>query len=150
MGAGPWTAYNSAKRYLMNGGIDLDDDSFMMALFQNGSNALDLTMTTFEELTGEVAGANGYTQGGMALQHVIWDVGDTPSELRFSADALLWTASGGAISNVQYAVIWKNSGTPSTDYLLFVAALDENAPFDVPDGDPLSVQFGGGGIFELN
>jgi hypothetical protein len=33
MGAGPWTVYNSAKRLLGEGAIDLSNDLFAMALF---------------------------------------------------------------------------------------------------------------------
>jgi hypothetical protein len=149
MGAGPWTIYNSAKRLLGEGAIDLSNDVFAMLLFTNASNASDPTMVVIGELNGEVADANGYAQGGQLMSGIIWDVADTPSELRFTCDALTWNAIGGDIADVQYAVIVRTSGGPSTDYLLCFAALDENGPFTVPDGDPLYVGINIGGIFEL-
>jgi len=149
MGAGPWTVYNSAKRLLGEAAIDLSNDLFAMALFTHESNASDLTMVILSELNGEVANGHGYTQGGQQMSNIIWDVADTPDEMRFTCDALTWNASGGDIVDVQYAVIFRKSGGAPTDYLLCFAALDENGPFTVPNGDPLFVGINVGGIFEL-
>jgi hypothetical protein len=66
-----------------------------MAVFTDPSNASDLTMVIFTELNGEVADGNGYTQGGQQLSNIIWDVADTPSEMRFTCDALT-CVNGGA------------------------------------------------------
>ena len=149
MGAGPWLVYNSARRHLMDGSIDLDNDTFSISLYQNGSNASDITMQVIGDLTSEVANANGYTGGGQTLGNVTWNTGDTPAEMRWDANDIIWQAVGGDIVNVQYAVIWRNKPS-APSYLLFVAALDENGPFTVPSGNPLSVAFNVQGIFELN
>jgi hypothetical protein len=121
-----------------------------MSLYQNGSNAADLTMQLIGDLTSEVANANGYATGGQTLGNVTWNTGDTPSEMRWDANDMTWQAAGGDIVNVQYAVIWRKLGAVPANYVLFVAALDENGPFTVPSGNPLSVAFNVQGIFELN
>jgi hypothetical protein len=132
----------------MDGEIILSSDTFVMSLYTSASNANDSTLETIVEVTDEVADGNGYVAGGQQLAGVLWDVGDTPDEMRFSADSVLWTASGGPISDVQYAVLWRSNGID--DYLVAWCALDNVGPFTVPDGNPLSVAFTNEGIFELN
>jgi hypothetical protein len=155
MGAGPWTFYNPVRKHLMDGSMDLDDDVFMMSLYQstaNGSNAGDVTMEAIEELTGEVANGFGYVAGGQQLQNVLWEVGSTADEMRFTSDTVSWQASGGNIVGIRYAVIWRKGAVVGTDpnYLLCSAMVDENGDTTVPDGNPFVVAPNVGGIFELN
>jgi hypothetical protein len=126
--------------------IDLETDTFKVALYQGTGNVTDLTMENITDLTGEVVAGTGYNLGGQLLNNVIWDVGGTPSEMRFSADPAIWNAVGGDIVGVQYAVVW----VVTKQYLLFVAALEENHPINIADGNPLLLQFTNEGIFELN
>ena len=46
MAAGACTFYNIAKKYLMNGTLDLDTNSFRMSLYTSASNAATLTLST--------------------------------------------------------------------------------------------------------
>src|SRR5580765_5458998 len=102
MGAGPWRVYNSARRYLMTGDIDLDDDGFQISLFTGSSSADNLSLQKITDLTGEVLNGNGYTSGGQLMENVTWDVGTDANEMRFSADPSSWNATGGDIVGIQY------------------------------------------------
>ena len=137
MPAGPWRVYNSARHDLLSGDIQLDSDAFVMRLYQNNSNAADVTKTNLSQLTNEVAGGGGYTSGGQALSGVTWAVGTTPDEMRFSANPSLWTGSGAGISNARWAVIAKSS-----DGRLFCYCEIDTAPVNVGAGDPLLVEPG--------
>jgi hypothetical protein len=148
MGAGPWTLYLPARGHLADGALDLNSDSFKMSLFTAASNAADTRRTAIEELFGEVAAGNGYAAGGVVLANVSWDLAPTPSKVRFSANAASWTASGGDILGIRYAVIWRPKA--GANLLVLVAAVDENADTNVPDGNGLTVAPNAQGIFELS
>lgn len=149
MPTGPWTFYNSAKRHLMDGGFDLDNDTFMISLFTGASNATDKTLTTIGQLTSEVAGANGYVSGGKALTGITWGVGANPTEMRFNCAAAIWNASSGNIANIQFAVIWRADANAAARYVLAFCELDSD-PFTITNGNSFVIDPGPNGIFELN
>jgi hypothetical protein len=149
MPTGPWTFYNSAKKHLMDGGFDLDNDTFMISLFTGATNATDKTLTTIDQVTSEVAGANGYTSGGKQLTSVTWGVGAEPSEMRFNCAAAIWNASSGNIANIQIAVIWRADANSAKRYLLAFCKL-EDGQFTVTNGNSFMIDPGPNGIFELN
>jgi divalent metal cation (Fe/Co/Zn/Cd) transporter len=146
MAAGAWTFYNAAKKHLMDGTIDLDTATFRMSLFTSASNCATLTLSTYAGITGgtEVTEANGYSSSGKVLTSVTWGVGASASEYRWNAAALVWTASGGSISNIKYAVIWQAGG------LLLCFSQLSSAQFSVTSGNTLTITPSANGIFELN
>lgn len=147
MAAGAWTFYNLAKKYLMNGTIDLDTNSFRMSLYTSASNAATATLSTRTSVTNEVSEANGYSSSGKALASITWATGASASEYRWNAAAIVWTASGGSISNVKFAVIWQSSGV--ADKLVCYSQLS-TAQFTVTSGNTLTITPSANGIFELN
>ena len=144
MGSGPWRFYNNARKLFGEAGFDFVNDAFSLLLFGEDSNADELTRVNLSELTDEVAEANGYTQGGQQLQNVIWDVGSSASEYRFTADPVRWDAVGGDITNIRWGVIAKSDGT------LFCVAELETFPLVVTAGNPFIITPNVGGIFELS
>jgi hypothetical protein len=146
MAAGPWNIYNAAKKNLMNGTIDLDeaDSNFRMALYTDASNVADVVgLSARSQVTNEVANANGYQTGGK-LMVTTWDVGASSGEMRFDADAVVWVASGGPLSGVKFAQIYRSGGQ-----LICYSQLSANA-FSVTAGNTLTVTPSSSGIFELN
>jgi hypothetical protein len=67
MAATAWQLYNSGKRYIGNGTIELGAGSFKMALFNSASNASTFTLSTFISLTGQISATGGYVSGGKEL-----------------------------------------------------------------------------------
>ncbi|NIT14787.1 MAG: hypothetical protein GTN99_11295 [Candidatus Dadabacteria bacterium] len=144
MAAGAWTFYNKAKEYIGDATIDLDTDNFRMSLYISSSNAATATLTALSQVTNQVAEANGYSSSGKALAGVTWATGASASEMRFDATANVWTAAGGNISAIQFAVIWASGGN-----LVCYSQLS-TAPFSVSDGNTLTITPSANGIFELN
>lgn len=144
MAASSWAFYNKAKEYIGDATIDLDTDVFYMALFTSASNASTATLSTYASLNNQVASGNGYALGGRALSAVTWATGASASEMRWDSTAKIWTASGGSISNIRYAVVYASGGN-----LLCWAALS-TAQFTVTDTNTLTVTPAAGGYFELN
>ena len=147
MTAGAWTFYNKAKLHLMDGTIDLDTNTFRMSLFQSTSNCATLTLSTVGSCSNEVTEQFGYSSSGKAITGVTWAAGDSAREMRFDSTAVVWTASGGSISGVKFAVIWQ--GTGSVGKLLCFSQLS-TANFTVTTGNTLTITPSANGIFELN
>lgn len=151
MAAGKWKLYDQAKKRLADGTLDLDSNTFKMALFQSTSNCNTLSVGTglYGDLTNELANANGYLTGGTALTGVTWT--NSSGTETFTCTAPVWTASGGSIT-ARFAVIYA-SGTLNgvTNPLLAVCLLD-TTPADVTatSGNTLTITPNASGIFTLS
>ena len=138
MAAGNWTLTNGGRTALLNGGFDLDSDSFKMALLTSASN-IGASSTTYAGLTGEVANANGYTTGGQAVTLGL----SGTTTVTVTGQSKVWTATGGSIT-ARYAVIYEVSGNVLAYCLL------DSTPADVTAtaGNTLTVD-ASGTIFTL-
>ena len=107
MAATAWSFYNSFREYIGNAAFDLDGTStgFYMALHTSAASALvnTKTLSTQASLANEVASGNGYTTGGASVTSRTWASVAT-DKYRFDSTAVVWTATGGAIANIKYAV----------------------------------------------
>ena len=140
MAAGNWTFTNTGRTSLLNGTFDIDSDSFKIALFQSTSN-IGASSTTYAALTNEVANANGYTTGGIAVTLTL--SGTTTVTVGVASNPV-WTASGGSISG-RYAVLYEVGGNVLAYCLL------DNTPADVTvtTGNTLTINCSSG-IFDLS
>jgi hypothetical protein len=140
MPAGPWTFTNAGRTSILNGTFAIGTDSFKVALLQSTSN-ISATSTTYAGLTNEVASANGYTTGGIAVTLTL--SGTTTVTATYGTPAV-WTAAGGSIT-ARFAVIYEVGGT-----VLCYSLLD-STPADVTatSGNTLTCGASGSGIFTL-
>lgn len=149
MAAGAWVIYNETKKYIGAAEIDLDGANFRISLFTSASNAATATLSTISEVTNEVTEANGYSSSGKALSGVTWAVGASASEYRFDCTAVIWTATGGTIPNVKFAVIWKSGASAGARKLLCYSQLS-SAQFTIGASNTLTITPSANGVFELN
>lgn len=140
MAASAWAFTNTGRTSLINGTFDIDSDSWKCALFQSTSN-IGAASTTYAALTNEVANANGYTTGGIAV--VLTLAGTTTVTVDITTDPV-WTASGGSIV-ARFAVIYEVAGN-----VLCWSTLD-TTPADVTatTGNTLTVAANASGVFTL-
>jgi hypothetical protein len=124
----------------MNGTFVIGTDSFKVALLQSTSN-VGAASTTYAGVTNEVANANGYTTGGIAVTLTL--SGTTTVTATYGTPAV-WTAAGGSIT-ARFAVIYEVGGT-----VLCYSLLD-STPADVTatSGNTFTVGASGSGIFNL-
>lgn len=134
MAAGKWTLTTAALTSLLNGTFDIDSDSYKVALFTSSSN-IGASSTTFADVTNQVAQANGYTTGGIAVTLTL--SGTTSVECRFSSNPV-WTASGGSIV-ARWAVLYEVGGNVLAYCLLDATPADVTAT----DGNTLSIDSDG-------
>lgn len=107
--------YNSFKRDIMNGAIDLDTDTInVMLVTVTYTQDID-AHTKRSDITNEVTGT-GYTAGGAALANKAVTADNTDNEGVFDADDLAWTTS---TITARGAVLYKaRGGASSADELI--------------------------------
>lgn len=106
--------YNSFKRDIMNGGIDLDTDTIKVALVTSTYTPDQDVHDNFDDVTNEVSGS-GYTAGGATLASAAVTVDNTDNEGVFDAADTSWTTS---TITARGAVVYKSTGTASTSKLI--------------------------------
>ena len=146
MAATAWSFYNSFREYLGNGQFDLDGTGtgFYMALHTSAAraNVNTGTLSTQASLGNEAASGNGYTTGGASVTARTWASVAT-DKYRFDSTACVWTATGGTIANIKYAVIYQAGGK-----LVCFSRLT-TSQFTLAQDNTLTVTPSASGIFEL-
>ena len=146
MAATAWTFYNSFREYLGNGQFDLDGTStgFYMALHTSAAsaNANNVALSTQASLGNEVANGNGYATGGASVTSRTWASVAT-NKYRFDSTAVTWTATGGTVPNIKYAVVYQAGGK-----LVCFSKLT-TSQFTLAQDNTLTVTPSATGIFEL-
>jgi hypothetical protein len=145
-----WVQYDKYQESLMNqvSAIDHDNagDTIKVALVTSSYTPSRATHDFWDDVsTNEVSGTN-YTAGGnevasktvtTAANVTTWD----------AADPATWSQSGTGFSNARYAILYKDTGTPSTSPL--VAYHDFGSDKGNVDGD-LTVQLDSAGIATIS
>jgi len=151
MAASAWQLYNYAKRYIGNGTITLGAGVFKMLLATSASNASTFTISTYAQITGEIAATGGYATGGKALVPATasWTVGASAKQMKFtmSSVGLAFTASGASLTNVKYAIIRNSTGALAGKLLCFCQL--SSSQFTVTSPNTLTILPAATGIFTL-
>ncbi len=147
MAAGAWEVYDTFKLHMAGGSMDLDADAFRVNLYKDTSDAATDTLSLRSEPTCEVGEANGYSSSGKTLSATTWTQPGAGTS-RFDSTAIFWSANGGSITSIQYAVIWRSAAAVASEYLLAYSTLS-TSEFDLTDGNRLTITPSANGIFEL-
>ena len=147
MAAGAWTFYNNGKLNIGRG-ADLSSSAFKVTLHTSTYAPSITANIVYADLSNELATANGYTNGGLAMTSVTWT--DTAGTEKFTSAAMVWNATGAGIV-ARYAVI-RAVGTFNTlvDPLVCYCLLD-STPADVTcsAGNTLTITPNASGIFTM-
>ncbi len=149
MAAQAWKIYNRAKYHLGNKALDLNTDVFRLALVTSASNFATLTLSTWGQITGEVASAGGYASSGYTLSAPTWGTGTSAKQYKF--DSTAWgpyTATGAAIDNIKGAVIFLSAASAAAAKLLAYASLT-STEFDLAQGNTITITPAATGVFTL-
>lgn len=129
MAATAFEFFNNFKKQLGSGAIDLTgtNTTFRMILLGSSSTVESHIndWNTYSSVNGELASANGYTQGGKNLT-VNFSVKTTTSVLSFVFNTVVFTAAAGsALTNIKYALIMTATSSLLVMYSrLTTAAID--------------------------
>lgn len=143
MAASAFLFYNEAKKYIGNGTIVLGTAAFKLKLTTSASNASTFTLSTFASVNNEIGTSGGYVANGKALASMVWTVGASAKQYKFDADDLIWTATGGPLTNVKFGVIGLSGGKALCWSKL------STSQFTVTIGNTLTIAFNSAGIFTL-
>lgn len=106
--------YNSFKKKIMDGSIDLDTDTIKVALVTSSYTPNQDLHDFFDDVTNEVSGT-GYSAGGASLANKAVTQDNTNNKGVFDADDVTWSTS---TITARGAVLYKSTGTPSTSALI--------------------------------
>lgn len=148
MSASAWALYNLAKKKIGNATLSLAATVFRITLHTSASNANTATLGVYGSLTNEVSEANGYSSSGKALTGEAWTVGASAGQYKFDADDPFWSANGGAISNIKFAVLWLSGASANGRHLLCRSQLT-SSQFSLSSGNRLTITMNASGILTL-
>lgn len=152
MAVGNWTFYNKFRKNLGLANIGLITPAIRMALFLSTSNAATATLSVYASLTNEVTQANGYTTGGGTkglLAGKTWTAGASAGSMRFNfTPARVWTAGGGTITGVKFAVLYTSGASATVKKLICFSQLS-TANFNITTGNTLTISPSATGVFNL-
>lgn len=143
MAAGNWIMYDSAKKLIGDGTIDLDSHTFKVMLTTNAYTPDRDTHTVKADVTNELATASGYTAGGQALASVT--LTETAGSVAWDAADPAWTASG--TLTFRKAVIYDD--TSASDSLVAYCILD-TVDIVVTSGQTFTLALNAAGILTLS
>lgn len=106
--------YNSFKKLIMDGSIDLDTDTIKVMLVTSAYTPDQDSHDYKDDVTNEVTGT-GYTAGGATLASVTVTQDNTDDEGVFDAADVTW---GSSTITARAAVVYKDTGTASTSPLI--------------------------------
>jgi hypothetical protein len=148
MAAQAWKVYNLAKKKIGNSSLSLASTVYRITLHTSASNAATLTLGTYASVTGEVTSGNGYSSSGKALTSERWTVGASAKQYMFDVGDVIWTATGGAINNIKFAVIWLSGASAGGRHLLCNASLT-STQFNLSTNNTLTIQMASTGVLTL-
>lgn len=135
--------FNSFKKKIMDGSIDLDTDTIKVALVTSAYTPDQDAHDFFDDVTNEVSGT-GYTAGGASLANKAVTADNTDNEGVFDADDVTW---GSSTITARGAVIYKSTGTASTSPI--ICYIDFGSDKSSSAGN-FTIQWAAEGILNLN
>lgn len=135
--------YNSFKKKIMDGSIDLDTDTIKVALVTSSYTPDADAHDFFDDITNEVSGT-GYSAGGATLANKTVTADNTDDEGVFDADDTSWASS---TITARGAVLYKSTGVASTSPLICYIDFGSNI---VSTGGTFLITWSSEGILNLN
>jgi hypothetical protein len=152
MAAQAWKIYAAAKRKLGRGELTLHTGNFKMALYRNSASATITSLSAISiksSVAGEISATGGYAAGGKALGTPTWTVGASALQIRFSytTAGLIFTASGAALNNIRYALIFKSASAGGGPAICYCSLSSAN--FSISSPNTLTILPAATGVFTL-
>lgn len=132
MASGPFIFPDKAKLnfFSATGLLAATATNFRLALVASTWTPANSTDEVFADVTNELATANGYTAGGIALTSVT--LTQTAGVVKFTSAAAVWTASGGSIAAWRRGVVYYLGTLNGKVNPIVGHFLGDSAPADIP------------------
>jgi len=119
---------------------NFESDTLKVALTNSAPTAG--TDTQLSDIT-QISAGNGYTTGGATVGSVTYT--ESSGTATLDGDDVTFTASGGAIAQFRYAVLYND--TASNDEL--ICYWDNGSAVDLSDTETFTISFSGSGILTV-
>ena len=143
MAASAWRIYNESKKRLLTADIDLNATTIRVKLCAGTKSAAvsNYTRSTFASMTHITTNLKTAIKSlpGLFVTHT----GASAKETKFDSTAFIFSASGGTVTSIQYAIIGVSGGFAIAWCKLSTAV------FSVTAGNTLTVTPNASGIFTL-
>jgi len=136
--------FNAARKFLLDGTIDLDTDTIQVALVSS-AYTFSAAHTVWANISANEVSGTGYTAGGQALANkaLTYD----GSAAKFDADDTVWAAS---TITARWAIMYKVGTINGLTNPLLCAYLLDDTPADVSSNNAdFTIQWPVAGIFTL-
>lgn len=154
MAAGTWKIYAKAKKLIGAGTITLGAGVFKMELHRTSASAAILVLSTRSlntSIPAEISATGGYVAGGRNLPPATgkWTVGTSAKQYKFTytTAGLVFTANGGNLTNIRYALIRNSTGAGVGKVVCFCTL--STAAFTITSGNTLTISPAATGVFTL-
>ncbi len=143
MAAGAWKAFKEAKLNLGAAGIDLSGIVRCGLLTSAALLSAGIASSTYASINAnEVTSGNGYSSSGKTFSANTWALSGNNG--KFDATAVFFSANGGAINNIKFAVVFTSGGK-----LICFSTLS-TSQFNLSAGSRLTITPAATGIFTLS
>lgn len=137
--------YNKFQPFVENlaeGVHDLGADTLKVALTNTAPNATDATLSQITQISA----GNGYTTGGTTTTQS--SSAQSSGTYKLVSGDVVFTASGGAMAQFRYAVLYNDTPTSPADPL--IGYWDYGSAVDLASGETFTVDFDGtNGVLQL-
>lgn len=135
---------NFAKYHLIDAGFDLAADTIKVMLLNTSHTTNVDTQEYIDDVSANQVSGTGYTAGGATLTGKSITKDNTNNRAYFDAADVTW--SNTTLTNVRYAVIYKDTGTPGTSPILCIKDLGQTYN---PTGANFTISWNSGGILRI-
>jgi hypothetical protein len=153
MAVGAWTFFNTFRKNVGSGLINLKGGTFRMVLLTSTAalTAAGSYSTYGGISSNELTTLNGYTAGGTTkgLMTVNWSATPSAGTYRWTyTPARVWTATGGNIGPLKFAAIFTSGASAGLKKLVCFSQLS-TAGFTITTGNTLTITQAATGVFQL-
>jgi hypothetical protein len=148
-----WKIYAAAKRHIGRGELTLHTGVFKMSLHRNSASGTITSLSTisiFSSIIAQISATGGYVAGGKAVPAAYWTLGASATQLKFSytTGGLVFSAAGGNLTNIRYALIRKSVGSTTSGNVLCYCSLS-SANFTITSPNTLTILPAATGVFTM-
>jgi hypothetical protein len=142
MAASAWRIYSEAKKYLLTADLDLNATTVRVKIASGAKAAVisDYTRSTFASLSHITTNLKTAIK---SLPGLLVTAGASAKEIKFDSTAFIFSASGGTVTSIMYAVIGVSGGKALAWCKLSTAV------FSLSAGNTLTITPNASGIFTL-
>lgn len=150
MAAGKFFLYTTALKYMLQGNIDLDNDTLVAVPLHRGYTPSTASHSALAQITNFQASASSTIVNSIALSGTKV-TGSGAVAVKFDADDIAGFSAGGDTFDVKYVAIYAQSASGGSGDNLLIGFFDTNTGVTTGvEGTQVNVTWAAGGIFKVN